>query len=83
MLQRLERAIFTQTRNIEPRTIVLLALAHNAKLLSRGFPKSQIEERKERILDVIAGDAVGRAAKASIQSMEVAAMAAAVAASTH
>ena len=80
ILKRLESAVFTETRNVSPRTIALLALANASRILHANFEKKRLKERKKRIEQVVNGDATGKATKEAIEAMQ-AAVAAAVAAS--
>jgi len=77
--QRLRRAIFGATRAVAPRTVVLVALAHQTGLLQANFDKQRLKERKKRIAQIIAGDVVGEATKELVEAMQGAVVAAAVA----
>jgi hypothetical protein len=70
MLSRLENAIFTDTSDIDPRTIVLLSLAHSSDLLKMSFDKKHLKERKKRIKQLISGEIVGAATREAIAAMQ-------------
>jgi len=78
ILERLDRVIRSDSRDVEPATAVLLALAHHSRLLRRVFDRDLLKRRKKRIESVIKGEAIGRATKEAIQAIETAVMVAAI-----
>jgi Golgi phosphoprotein 3 len=72
VIDRLREAIFTDTEGVDPRTAVLLSLAHNADLLKNAFDKKELKSRKARIKQVINGEMTGKAAKEAIKAMQAA-----------
>jgi Golgi phosphoprotein 3 len=77
ILARLKRAIFTQTSDIEAKTLVLVSLANSTGLLKANFDKKKLKARKDRIEKIVSGEAVGEAAQAAVQAaVQAAAMAA-------
>jgi hypothetical protein len=78
IVERLRRAIFTDQREVDPRTVVLLSLAQAASLLGVVFDKKELKQRKERIEQVINGELMGKAAKDAIQAAQAAVMVAAI-----
>lgn len=72
VINRLREAIFTDTEDVDPRTAVLLSLAHNADLLKNAFDKKELKRRKARIKQVINGEMTGKAAKEAIEAMQAA-----------
>jgi hypothetical protein len=74
IIERLRKAIFTNTREVDPRTVVLLSLARSADLLKIPFDKKKLKERKQRIEKITSGDLVGKAAREAIQAMQAAVM---------
>ncbi len=76
--ERLRRAIFSDTRDVDARTVVLVSLAHHAGILPAVFDKKELEARKDRIEQVINGETMGKAAKEAIQAMQAAVMVAAI-----
>jgi len=78
LVSKLKDAIFTNRRDLDPRTVVLVALAFHGGMLKLSFEKSRIKERKKRIEDIISGEAAGQATKEAIQAMQAAVMAAVI-----
>ena len=78
IVDRLRKAIFTDSRDVDPRTVVLVSLAHNAQMLKVVFDKKELRRRKQRIEQVVNGEVMGQAAKEAIQAMQAAVMVAAV-----
>lgn len=78
IVERLRRAIFTDTRDIDPRTVVLVSLANSAGILKVSFDKKELKARQERLEQVINGDLVGKAAKDAIDAMQAAVMVAVI-----
>lgn len=73
LLARLEEAIFTDSEEIEARTVVALSLAHSAGLLKVAFDKKRLKARKERIKRLVNGEITGKATQEAIQAMQAAA----------
>ena len=78
LIRRLEHAIFTDTRDIDPRTVVLLSLANSTGLLKIVFDKKELKGRKARIKQIIDGEITGKAATEAIQAMQAAVMVACI-----
>jgi hypothetical protein len=78
VIERLRRAIFGDSRQLEPRTVILLSLAKSADLLSIPFEKRQLKERKERIKKIVEGELLGKAAKEAIEAAQAAIVVAAI-----
>ena len=78
LIRRLEHAIFTETRDIDPRTVVLLSLANSTGLLKIVFDKKKLKGRKARIEQIVNGEITGKAAKEAIQAMQAAVMVACI-----
>ena len=76
--ERLRRAIFTGTSQIEPRTIIVIALARATGMLERIFPKQELKQRKQRLEKLCSGEAVGKAAKEAVEAVQAAIVVAAV-----
>jgi len=74
LIERLRYAIFTDTRDIDPRTVVLLSLANSTGLLKVVFDKKELKGRKARIEQIINGEITGKAATEAIQAMQAAVM---------
>ncbi len=78
IVDRLKKAIFTYTKEIEPRTVVLLSLANGADLLRMVFDKKKLKAKKERINKIINGEVMGKAAKEVIDAVQAAMVVAAI-----
>lgn len=78
LIRRLEYAIFTETRDIDPRTVVLLSLANSTGILKVVFDKKKLKSRKARIEQIINGEITGKAAAEAIQAMQAAVMVAVI-----
>jgi len=72
LIRRLEHAIFTETRDIDPHTVVLLSLANSTGLLKVVFDKKKLKGRKARIKQIVDGEITGNAATEAIQAMQAA-----------
>jgi len=72
LIRRLEHAIFTETRDIDPHTVVLLSLANSTGLLKVVFDKKELKGRKARIKQIVDGEITGNAATEAIQAMQAA-----------
>lgn len=78
LIGRLRYAIFTDTRDIDPRTVVLLSLANSTGLLKVVFDKKKLKGRKARIKQIVDGEITGKAATEAIQAMQAAIMVAVI-----
>ncbi len=72
LIRRLEHAIFTDTRDIDPHTVVLLSLANSTGLLKVVFDKKKLKGRKARIEQIVNGEITGKAATEAIQAIQMA-----------
>lgn len=80
VLERLRRAIFSDTTKLDPHTVVLVSLAHATGILPKVFPKKELKPRKERIKSLVAGEVSGKAASEAVAAAHAAIVAATVAA---
>jgi len=78
IVSRLRKAIFTDDRDVDPRTVILISLASSAQLLRNVFPKRDLKARKERIERVVNGDVTGKATREAIEAAQAAAVVAAI-----
>ena len=74
IMNRLKKTIFTDTKNVEPRTAVLLSLAKSADVLKVNFDKKELKARKDRIERIIDGEVTGKATKKAIEAMQAVVM---------
>lgn len=73
LIERLRKAIFGDSGVVEPRTVILIALAHAADLLRIPFGKRDLRQRKKRIQKIIDGEMMGKATKEAIEAAQAAA----------
>ncbi len=78
ILGRLRKAIFSDTRQVDAATVVLVALAQSAELLAAHFPRGELRARKARLKELTSGEVAGKATREAIQAMQVAVTMAAV-----
>ena len=78
VLEDLRHAIFTDTDNLDPHTVVLVSLAHSAGLLPAVFDKKDLKARRDRIERIVNGDALGQATKEAIEAVQAAVMVACI-----
>ena len=74
IIRRLRRAIFTDKRQLDPRTVVLVSLASGADLLRQAFGRKELKPRKKRIEQITNGDVTGKATKEVIAACQAAVM---------
>jgi hypothetical protein len=74
LVERLRQAIFTDTDDVETRTVVLASLANSAGVLKVAFDKKELKGRKERIERIVNGEVTGKATQEAIQAMQAAVM---------
>ncbi len=79
LVARLRQAIESE-EEVDPRTAILLALAHRTGLLRIHFDKKTLKRRKERLESVAEGEAIGAATREAIQAAQAAVIAATTAA---
>ena len=78
LIERLRQAIFTDSRDVDARTVVLVSLADSTGLLKVVFDKKKLKGRKARIKEISNGEITGKAAKEAIQAMQAAVMVACI-----
>ena len=74
LVERLREAIFTDTDDIDPRTVVLVSLASSTNILPAVFNKKELKARRKRIEQIANGEVTGKAAKDAIAAMQAAVM---------
>jgi len=78
IIWKLHEAIFSLREDLDPRVVVLLALANAADLLAIPFDRKELRERKQRIKRIVAGDMIGEATKGAVEATQAAIAAAAI-----
>jgi len=74
VIEPLRQAIFTETDDLDPRTVVLVSLAHATSILPVIFSRRDLKLRKERIKRIVNGEVAGKAARDAIDAMQAAVM---------
>jgi len=69
---KLEWAIFTESGDLDVRTIVLVSIADSAGVLTRVFDRKLLKERKERLKQICNGELASDAVREAIAEMEAA-----------
>jgi hypothetical protein len=78
IVERIEAAISSDTATVDPRTTVLIALAHHAGLLTVNIERARRRARRDRVRSIIKGDAVGNATKQAVEATQAAIFAAVI-----
>ena len=78
LVHRLEKAIFGSEREIDPRTLVLLALLRKSELLKIPFDAKALKERRHRMKEVCEGDLIAEAAHQAVEAAQTAIFVAAI-----
>lgn len=76
LIWKLHEAIFGISMEIEPRVVVLLALANAADLLNISFDRKELKEKRKRIKSIVNGDLIGEATKEAVEAVQAAIVAA-------
>lgn len=77
IIGRLERALYTE-EPVDPGTAVLLSVADATGLLGLTFPRKELKQLRERIAQVVNGEAIGKATREQIAAVQTATLVAAV-----
>ena len=75
---RLHAAIFSDDDQLDPRTVVLISLAHGANLLTGNFERKEIRTQKKRIEQIVNGEMIAKATKEVIEACQAAMMVAVI-----
>ena len=70
IIERLRKAIFTSSKEIDPRTVVLVSLANGAGLLGQAFDRKKLRAQKKRIESIVKGEVIGGATKSVIEACQ-------------
>ncbi len=71
IIERLRKAIFTDTSEVSPRDVALISIAKSTDVLSCIFDRRELKQAKQRIEALIAGDLTGKAVAELVQTMIV------------
>ena len=72
LVERLRKAIFTYSSEVEARTVVIVALAQATGLLNKIFDKKKLKERKKRLEKLTSGSVAGQATKEAVEAVQAA-----------
>lgn len=78
VVRRMERAIFIDGGDIEPRTLVLVSLCKAADLLGLHFDKKRLKNRKDHLKKLCDGELSGSLAKEAVEAAQAAIMVATI-----
>ncbi len=78
VVERLRKAIFGNAKEVDPRTVTLVSLAHHTGLLKATFGKKEMKGRRARVEKIMNGDLTGKATRQAIEAMQAAVMVACV-----
>ena len=70
--QRMEKAIFTYSTQVEHRTVIIVALAQATKMLDKLFDKKRLKEAKPRLESLSSGQVAGDATREAIEAVQAA-----------
>jgi len=71
---RLYWAIFTSAHEVDPRTVVVIAMLKGTGMLPRVFDKKKLKSRQKRLEKLTSGQVVGTAAKEAMEAAQAAVM---------
>lgn len=74
----MHEAIFTEKREIDPHTLVLIAICDSTGLLRANFDKKRLRDRKSRIKQIVQAELVGKATREAVEAMQAAVMVATI-----
>lgn len=78
ILERIRTAIYEPSRPVDPRTVMLVALADAADLMKVVVERNERKQIKPRVKQIVEGDVVGKATREVIQAVQAAVMMGAV-----
>jgi len=70
--ERMKKAIFTSTTELEARTVIIVALTQASNMLNGIFPKKKLKERKQRLEKLTSGQLAGKATKEAVEAVQAA-----------
>jgi hypothetical protein len=76
--ERMRKALFGLKREVDPRTSIMIALAHSCRILPQLFDKKKLKGQKKRLEAITRGELVGSAAKEAVEAVEAAMLMAAI-----
>lgn len=74
LINKLREAIFTETPDVDERTLILLALLYKSSMLEIPFDKKELKARKTRMEKLCSGDLIAQAARQAVEAAKMAIM---------
>ena len=78
IIERMRKALFSDGRNLDARTVVLISLANGSDILSHTFGRKKLKSRKKRIEQITQGNLTGKATQEVIAACQTALIVAAI-----
>jgi hypothetical protein len=78
LTERIKRAVFGDSVEVDTRTAILISLAGSADLLKLIIDNKELKRRKRRIAQISNGELAGKATRAAIEAMQTAVMVACI-----
>jgi hypothetical protein len=72
LILNLKRVLLGAGRDVDPRTVVLIALAYRTGVLARALDKQLLKDRRERLEKIAKGEVAASAAKEAIDALQAA-----------
>ena len=72
VINELRGAVFSEKKSIEPRTAILLSLAHASGILNVHFESDDLSKRSGRIDEIVSGSLLEGAPRVAIEAAEMA-----------
>lgn len=69
---RLHEAVFTDTADVTPETLIIVALTDASHMLDKLFDKKELKARKERVKELTQGQIAGQATREAVQAIQTA-----------
>jgi hypothetical protein len=78
LIEKIRKAVLTDTQALDAKTVVLIALSRHSDLLRTALDKKEIKSRKARIDQILKGEILEKAVKQAVQRMHAAIVCAAI-----
>lgn len=78
LIDKIYKAIFTESKNINPETVILISICNSTGILKHLFDKSKLREKKKRIKEITSGNMIGKATQEAVEAMQAAVMVATI-----
>lgn len=78
IIEKMRTAIFTDVAEIDPNTLVLIAICDSTGMLKPLFGRAELKARKSRIKEIVSGNVIGQATRQAVEAMQAAVMVATI-----